>query len=556
MRAALQNPWTCPSCPALGDETSAHRLLCPSYRLSREQLGAGLDRTVAFFAGGSNVSDCLFTRPVEELARDVCEASRRLPFPHTGSRGLPGLARDLVSREAGVGHEWSALPLALVAASAVRNVHCPCGSRDRLDHGGCASAITPALASRLRRAFALDTNLFSSPVHIVSGFCFWGCFDSRAREVGSVGNPWRVSWAGRFALVAPWLPDGAALAARCIRRAAAAVRSPRPTRVLLALSQPDESLLARYGACCIASGLRDRSVSIFLLQNSAAAALHPVEWAELQEPGPLWSPALAAPAWSSAPAGKAARGFRAGFSADTAMVGCAALPFVTASAPVPPVRLPANLADAFRSLAVHDRYAGLIGLLPRRYGSLLAWVFREAGLSSRVAEESALRCAERLRAALLDAACRVLASGRAASSAWRESLDGRDREVLEDVLAQRAKERHRQERAFEISAARRRERNILRERRKHVFSELNLPSLREFLRLFPGWTMASAPREHRALLESMSPRVRWTRAPGTGRLRPNSCSRKYHDEYVLDTSERRALARRRLRVQLLPSICR
>ena len=556
MRAALQNQWTCPSCPAVGDETSAHRLLCPSGRLIREQLGARLDRTVTFFAGVPDVSDRLFTRPVEELARDVCEASHRLYCPQTGSsRGLPDLARDLVSRAAGEGQEWSALPLALAVAAAVRNVCCPCGSRARLGHGDCAPAITPDLASRLRRAFALDTNLFCSPAHIVPGFCSWGCFDSRAREVGSAGNPWKLPWAGRFSLAAPWLPDGATLAGRCIRRAAAAVRSPRPTRILLVLRHPDERLLARYGAQCVASCSSDRAVSIFLLQNTAAAALHSVEWAELQGTGFLCAVSPTAPA-CPAPAGIAIRGFRAGFSADAALIGCGALPFVTASAPVPPVRLPASLADAFRSLAVHDRYAGLIGLLPRHYGSLLAWVFREAGLSSRVAEESALRCAERLRAALLDAACRVIARGRAASSAWRESLDGRNREVLEDVLAQRAheRERRRQERAFELSAARRRERNLLRERRKHVFSELALPSLREFLRLFPGWTIASAPREHRALVESMPLRVRWTRAPGTGRLRPNSRTHQFHDEYVLDFSERRALARRRLCARLLPSI--
>ena len=135
-------------------------------------------------------------------------------------------------------------------------------------------------------------------------------------------TPWDLNCVGRFLLVAPWLPHGQGIAHRCLRRAAAAIRNPRPTRVILVLRGCCMELLRRLKADVICPALPgDPSVAVVLLQNSAAAEMCPVRGL-LGEPQSL-------------------RGRYA--EPLLVFVPCRAQPFVTGSLPRAPPELPRHL---------------------------------------------------------------------------------------------------------------------------------------------------------------------------------------------------------------------
>jgi hypothetical protein len=210
------------------------------------------------------------------------------------------------------------------------------------------------------------------------------------------------------------------------------------------------------------------------------------------------------------------------------------------------VGLPRRLLKALRALASHDRYAGLMGLLPKGYSDLLTWTLMGSGLDLKTARLQAASCVMRMRATLFDTARHVFATAKGVSENWLNHLDGPVLLTQIDVFAQAAHERSRKvvDTRFAASRARALERRSLCRSRRHICNKLGIPSMRYFLELYPGWTVASAPRQHRALLLDLPDEVHWSREGDGNRLRTGTRKRPYDDgAYVMLPEEIRALAR-------------
>jgi hypothetical protein len=231
-------------------------------------------------------------------------------------------------------------------------------------------------------------------------------------------------------------------------------------------------------------------------------------------------------------------------------VPCRALPFVTGSLPRAPAELPRHLWKPMAALTAHDRYAGLLGLLPRGYESLLAWGLAEAGLSLKSAFRCAAARARDMRMALFHSSRKVFRAADAYRRVWLGNVEGPEAWAWQDAIALAAhcKSRAETEKRFAAQCERARARRTHSEAKKYVADRTGV-SVRTLLRLYPGWTVASAPREHANFLVELSiltdPAVQcgWSRE--NGRLRPSSRSRRYDDgTYILLPEELRASRRR------------
>ena len=547
LRARAGNLWACPGCSVEGDETSQHRLLCSASEASRWALAARLDQMAVCDAPRPDRMDlCLFALTEREMTKGVCDAAARVGHKGGASDETTGLVRDMLRRPAPQGQGLSVAGMGLAVAEVLARRSCPCGMPGSSGHVGCVPPIQAQLASQLRSAFCLDTDLFSAPQAVRAGFGFWGSFGRRDIEAGGCGSPWDLNWAGRFSLVAPWLPHGQVIAHRCLRRAAAAIRNPRPTRVILVLRGCCVELLRRLKADVICPALPgDPSVAVVLLQNSAAAEMCPARMCDL----PV---AMRGGRQMGKPlSGEPQSPLRGRYAEPTPVfVPCRALPFVTGSLPRAPAELPRHLWKPMAALTAHDRYAGLLGLLPRGYESLLAWGLAEAGLSLKSAFRCAAARAREMRMALFHSSRKVFRAADAYRRVWLGNVEGPEAWAWQDAIALAAhcKSRAETEKRFAIQCERARARRTHSEAKKYVADRTGV-SVRTLLRLYPGWTVASAPREHANFLVELSmltdPAVQcgWSRE--NGRLRPSSRSRRYDDgTYILLPEELRASRRR------------
>ena len=223
------------------------------------------------------------------------------------------------------------------------------------------------------------------------------------------------------------------------------------------------------------------------------------------------------------------------------------LPFLNSSVPFKPPGLPPGLGDAFGYLVAHDRYAGLVGLLPACFASLMEWVFRESGCSVKEAVALANCRADSVRLQLFLHAQRTLRAARRVRARWQDLLDGPAVTAREDVMAACAHERDRRRRDAEFSKIISRARDKARfvAQRRIACKALGIRTVRQLMGLFPGWTCGTRPPETltgalRAAEVASDPWIRGTRLRDRTRLRP------YDDgSYVLLPVERRKAAGRR-----------
>ena len=364
-------------------------------------------------------------------------------------------------------------------------------------------------------------------------------------HAGSLGVPWLVPWAGRFSLCAPWSPDDRT-ASRCLFRARGAVNSARPTRLALVLPPAAGARAARVGALCLCRRLPGcHDASLFLLQNAPANGLYPIDWTALREAGCLddnFSP----PASPSYVLTSCAPRLRWGLGIP-AFADSMFLPFLNSSVPFKPPGLPPVLGEAFGYLVSHDRYAGLVGLLPACFASLMEWVFRESGCCVKEAVALANCRADSVRLQLFLHAQRTLRAARRVRARWQDLLDGPAVTAREDVMAACAHERDRRRRDAEFSKIISRARDKARfvAQRRIACKALGIRTVRQLMGLFPGWTCGTRPPETlagalRAAEVASDPWIRGTRLRDRTRLRP------YDDgSYVLLPVERRKAAGRR-----------
>ena len=161
-------------------------------------------------------------------------------------------------------------------------------------------------------------------------------------------------------------------------------------------------------------------------------------------------------------------------------------------------------------------------MLPRGYESLLAWGLAEAGLSLKSAFRCAAARAREMRMALFHSSRKVFRAADAYRRVWLGNLDGPEAWAWprQDAMALAAhcKSRAETKKRFAAQCERARAQDTLRS----VADRAGV-SVRTLLRLYPGWTVASAPREHADFLVEFSKlldsavRCGWSRE--NGRLR-------------------------------------
>ena len=206
------------------------------------------------------------------------------------------------------------------------------------------------------------------------------------------------------------------------------------------------------------------------------------------------------------------------------------------------------MTGAFKRLATFDRYAGLLGLLPKGFSDLVRWHYCSLGLDERSASWLASKRTSEASRELFSAARRFFNRSASVREAWRACLSGPALEAKEDSLALAAHVKARIKAASRFSAvmALTEAKVRFRAQRHHVRRRLGLSTIRALLQLYPQWTFGGVPPEPvKALLvdfeQEAPPRTRCN-----GRLRINTRLRPYDDgSYVLLPSERRAQVCRR-----------
>jgi len=524
------------------DETTQHILVCPSHASFWIQIGVCVDRLVKRGIPKST-SPHGFLSDREAMVSRISKCAtffskgRHPSFP--ALRALSGSVLDRVDRSLGIPAFGT---LGNHVAIALTTPPCPCGDRVRLRHDSCTPVILPWFHTKLGQLLNLDTDLFSSVSSLKSGYQHWCSFDNKAKPLGSLGSPWKVNWSGHFSLCAPWIPAGEQIAHRCLLRAAGAIQSCRPTRIVLVSRNTDVASATRCGAILLSNNLLgDPSLSICVLQNEAAELLCPIDWPSLHSSGLAVAGVRPASIPRPAAVPSVAR-------SDLGLLRteCAFLPFVTDSFANCPPDLPPFLHASFQRLVSHDRYSGLLGLLPKGFVDLLQWHFTTCGLDTKSASKLAILRAAEISRELFSAARSLFKLSNIIRDTWRSHLSGPALEAREDCLAfaAHANARRRAEKHFMASCAASKARSLYRAQRHHVCRKLNLRTIRELLQLYPSWTFGSTPPGDVVILlsdfkASLPPRTR-----SNGGLRATTRTRPFNDgDYILLPAERRALVR-------------
>jgi hypothetical protein len=184
---------------------------------------------------------------------------------------------------------------------------------------------------------------------------------------------------------------------------------------------------------------------------------------------------------------------------------------------------------------------------PICFTSLMEWVFRESGCSVKEAVALADNRADSVRLQLFLHAQRTFRAARRVRARWQDLLDGPAVTAREDVMAACAHERDRRRRDAEFSKIISRARDKARfvAQRRIACKALGIRTVRQLMRLFPGWTCGTRPPEVlagalRAAEAASDPWIRGTRLRDRTRFRP------YDDgSYVFLPDERRGAAGRR-----------
>ena len=135
-------------------------------------------------ASGS-YDQCLFALTEREMTTEVCDAAAHVGHKGGTSDETTGLVRDMLRRPAPQGQGLSVAGMGLAVAEVLARRSCPCGMPGSSGHVGCVPPIQAQLASQLRSAFCLDTDLFSAPQAVRQGLGLWTSFCLRdGRRVG------------------------------------------------------------------------------------------------------------------------------------------------------------------------------------------------------------------------------------------------------------------------------------------------------------------------------------------------------------------------------------
>ena len=237
------------------------------------------------------------------------------------------------------------------------------------------------------------------------------------------------------------------IAHRCLLRAAGAIQSCRPTRVVLVTRNTDITSAARCGARILSNNLlRDPALSICILQNEAAELLCPIDWPSLHSSGLAVAnvrPASIPRPVAILPVTRSGLGLT--------WTECAFLPFVTDSFAICPPDVPPFLHASFQRLVLHDRYSGLLGLLPLGFVDILQWHFTTCGLDTKSASKLALLRSCEVSRELFSTARRLFKLTNRVRDTWRNHLSGPREDCL--AFAAHVNARRRTEKRFMASCA-------------------------------------------------------------------------------------------------------
>jgi exonuclease III len=493
--------WSCPSCPAAGHETSRHSILCPA-RQGLLLLAAARARVVAEEAAGrplGRTSDW----PEDVAGRTLTALREALPpGVSAGSAwatclGLAGLPRLHVRR---------------ALRASMPGCDCPAG--ECRTHGW----VVPAAARRaLSSAMSLDTSLFATAGDVGERFLQWYTTHPGGPAAGALGSPWETSWGGMFAMCAPRVLPGSLVGwhARATDSAHRALRSPRPTRVVI-VTDPSVALPAAPGAVLL------HGVRVEVLQNDAAEAMSPGALDPLRR-------AAAPPAlrWT---------GFQAPHSRPPLTYFWQ--PENLAHAPPWLSVAHRDIRLAFHAFGAHDRYAGALGVPSPGFSSVLACALSGSAHpdgKARAGAEGAMGPA-------------MLAMFTGAYGAWTHSVDARrtwwshmSDEVLDDEIEVRDLRAHQRRRAAESKryAAQVARRRATRHRKAHLAAIAGRMGVTRAALLRDNPEASQLVPPHLARLAPPPAEVGWA-----GTLRPRPHTRiSLDDDYVGADVDRRPRGR-------------
>ena len=497
--------WSCPSCPAVGHETSKHAVLCPVRR------GMLLDASVRAQCLAEEAAERRGTLGVvtESPADYARKAFRALRYdPHYGMSvgALMSLCRSGRLTE----------PRRALAAIARSLVACSCDSGICGAHGWRPPQDT---VCKLREVLMLETDLFAVPASVDVNLQQWFSPDTHHSAMGSAGCPWARDWGGMFALCAPRLSPGREMdvVGRLVVKALAAVNGPRPTRIVLVVSGA-LSVLNQFDC------LRIGGAKVVILENDAAVALSsklggatpsatgfrwpgPCSSGRARSLVPFWHPlaVMAAPPWLRSACWET--------------------------------------RDAFRSVDDHDRYAGALGVLPKRFPLVLACLLqdRDRPLSrTRAAADQAIPVT-------------IMALFRGAYAAWKHSR-----------LARRVWWKHMSaavmDSEIELAQLRLHQRQQSTAKRKYAFATsrsaskrrrlAHLDAIADRMGVTRSSLVASYPEAREsvpAVLAAVAPPPEEPGWHGTLRSNPPRVRLSLCDDYVGEDTPRRRKSRRSLR---------
>jgi hypothetical protein len=128
------------------------------------------------------------------------------------------------------------------------------------------SRMAPPGRNQVAPPLMLETDLFARPGAVDPDFLQWFSLDLEDSIMGPGGCPWDCNWAGMFALCAPRLSPGLSSDILLVK-AHLAIKSPRPTRIVLVIDKSMSSGLSDLECSLVGQ------TSVIVLENDAATGL-------------------------------------------------------------------------------------------------------------------------------------------------------------------------------------------------------------------------------------------------------------------------------------------
>ena len=380
--------WSCPSCPFAGHETSRHAILCPTRR--RLLLAAAVRSHSLAEEACEGVLGVTTSSP-QDHARRAFRLLRHECRPAVSVGALTAMCRSGPLADP---------RLALLGLRRVLTSSCSCHSGVCQTHGWHLPAET---RSQLRETLMLETDLFARPGAVDPDFLQWFSLELEGSLMGSTGCPWDCDWTGMFALCAPRLSPGTSsdILDRILVKAHLAIRTPRPTRIVLAV---DKSMSSAVGDLeCRLIG----QVAVIILENDAAAGLS--SKARIRSSIPSRAPTLR---WNG-PCSLPRRSPLVRFWH----------PLATTATPkwLPVACRPTALA--FQALRDHDRYAGALGVPARHFADVLACMLEDRDRPSARARSAADKALPVVMVTLLRGAYKAWLHSCECRRVWWQHMD-------------------------------------------------------------------------------------------------------------------------------------